>query len=166
MRRSVDSESESHAIERRKTFRGSLCCSDTRGHAAALYGLVPAVLPASTEHGKRTFGVPQELGISCRFLSEIPAGDTGLPTPGLGGALVRRGAKRTSGRRGTTKRRQRSAVGWAAGSHSALIVPAKLANGSRPEPGEGSEASDHGTPLGKHDECLEIRQSCPRNRSG
>ena len=40
-------------------------------------GLVPAVLPASTEHGKRTFGVPQELGRSCRFLSELPAGDTG-----------------------------------------------------------------------------------------
>jgi RNA-directed DNA polymerase len=26
---------------------------------------------------KRTIGVPQELGRSCRFLSEIPAGDTG-----------------------------------------------------------------------------------------
>ena len=25
-------------------------------------GLVPAVLPASTEHGKRALGVPQELG--------------------------------------------------------------------------------------------------------
>jgi hypothetical protein len=61
-------------------------------------GLVPAVLPASTEHGKRAVGVLQELGRSCRFLSEIPAGDTGLPTPGFGGALVRRGAKRTSGR--------------------------------------------------------------------
>src|SRR5262245_48905254 len=45
---------------------------------------------------------------------------------------------------GTAKRRQRSAAGRAAGSHSALIVPAKLANGPRPEPGEGSEASDHG----------------------
>src|SRR5262245_13639425 len=68
--------------------------------------------------------------------------------------------------RGTAKRRQRSAAGWAAGSHSALIVPRKLANGPRPEPGEGSEASDHGTALEKHDECLEIRQACPRNRSG
>jgi hypothetical protein len=28
-----------------------------------------------------------------------------------------------------------------------LIVPTKLANGPRPEPGEGSEASDHGTLL-------------------
>src|SRR6516162_3139774 len=67
-------------------------------------GLVPAVLPASTEHGKRALGVPQELGRSCRFLCEIPAGHTGLTTPGLGGALVRRGAKRTSERGGTAKR--------------------------------------------------------------
>jgi hypothetical protein len=68
-------------------------------------GLVREVPPASTEHGERTFGVPQEPGRSCRFLCEIPAGDTGLPTPGLGGALVRRGAKRTSERGGTAKRR-------------------------------------------------------------
>ena len=45
--------------------------------------------------------------------------------------LVRRGAKRTSANRGTTKRRQRSAVGWAAGSHSTLIVPRKPGNWSR-----------------------------------
>ena len=38
------------------------------------------------------------LGGPARFLSEFPAGDTGLPTPGLGGALVHRGAKRTSER--------------------------------------------------------------------
>jgi hypothetical protein len=48
--------------------------------------------------GKRTIGVPQELVRSCRFLSEIPAGATGSPTPGLGGALVRRGANKTSER--------------------------------------------------------------------
>src|SRR5262249_16882626 len=60
-------------------------------------GLVTAVLPASTEHGKRTLGVPQELGRSCRSLSASPAGDTGSPTPGPGGALVRQGANRTSG---------------------------------------------------------------------
>src|SRR6516165_7311637 len=91
-------------------------------------GLVPAVLPASTEHGKRALGVPQELGRSCRLLRGIPAGDTGLPTPGLGGALVRRGAKRTSGRGGTAKR---SAAGRAAGSRSALIVPSKQGNSPR-----------------------------------
>src|SRR6516164_11829404 len=94
-------------------------------------GLVRAVLPASTEHGERTLGVPQELARSCRFLSELPAGDTGITTPGLGGALVRRGANRTSKRGGTAKRRQRSAAGWAAGSRSALIVPLKRGNSPR-----------------------------------
>src|SRR5262249_46433920 len=83
-------------------------------------GLVLAVLPASTEHGEWTLGVPQEPGRSCRFLCELPAGDTGITTPGLGSTLVRRGAKRTSGRGGTAKRRQRSAAGRTAGSHSAL----------------------------------------------
>src|SRR6516162_8686924 len=76
-------------------------------------GLVLVVLPASTEHGERTLGVPQEPGRSYRLLSEIPAGDTGITTPGLDGALVRRGAKRTSERGGTAKR---SAAGRAAGS--------------------------------------------------
>ena len=94
-------------------------------------GLVRAVLPASTEHGERTLGVPQEPGRSCRFLSELPAGDTGITTPGFGGALVRRGANRTSERRGTAKRRQRSAAGRAAGSRSALIVPQKQGNSPR-----------------------------------
>ena len=60
-------------------------------------GLVQAILPESDWNMcKRTIGVPQELGRSCRFLGSIPAGDTGLPTPGLGGALVRRGANITS----------------------------------------------------------------------
>jgi hypothetical protein len=94
-------------------------------------GLVPAVLPASTEHGKRTVGVPQELGRSCRLLCEFPAGDTGITTPGLDGTLVRRGAKRTSERGGTAKRRKRSAAGWAAGSRSDLVVPLKQGNSPR-----------------------------------
>ena len=37
-----------------------------------LTGLVPAVLPASTEQGKRTIGILQELGRSCRFLGDCP----------------------------------------------------------------------------------------------
>ncbi len=41
-------------------------------------GLVRAVLPASDWNmSKRTIGIPQELARSCRFLGEIPAGDTG-----------------------------------------------------------------------------------------
>ncbi len=57
----------------------------------------------------------RNLGESCSLLGESPAGDTGLPTPGLGGALVRQGAKTTSETRGTDKRRKRSAAGWQQG---------------------------------------------------
>ncbi len=38
----------------------------------------------------------RNLGEPCSLLGEIPAGDTGLPTPGLGGALARQGAKSAS----------------------------------------------------------------------
>jgi len=41
-----------------------------------------------------------------------------------------------------------------------------LANSSRLEPVEGSETPIHGTVFEKHDECIEIRQTCPRNRNG
>ena len=97
-------------------------------------GLVSAVLPASTEQGERTFGGPQGPGRSCRLLGEIPDGETGSTTPGLDGALVRRGAKRTSGRGGTAQRRRRSAAGRAAGSRSALRVPSKRGNSPRRTP--------------------------------
>jgi hypothetical protein len=60
-------------------------------------GLVWAVLPESDWiMGRRTIEVPQELGSSCRFLGKFPGGDTGSTTPGLDGALVRRGANTTS----------------------------------------------------------------------
>jgi hypothetical protein len=45
---------------------------------------------------RRIIEIPQELGRSCRLLGKFPAGDTGSTTPGLGGALVRRGANATS----------------------------------------------------------------------
>jgi hypothetical protein len=56
--------------------------------------------------------------------------------------------------------------GMAAGRHSVLIVPLKLANSPQLEPVKGSETSYHGTVFEKHDECLEIRQTCPRNKNG
>ena len=50
-------------------------------------GLVQAVLPASDWNMcKRTIGVPQELVRSRHFLGNIPAGVTGWPTTGFGGA--------------------------------------------------------------------------------
>ena len=65
-------------------------------------------------------------------------------------------SERNECNRGTAKRRKRSAVGRAAGSHSVLIVPSKPANSPQLEPVEGSETSSHGTVTGKHDECVEI----------
>ena len=80
--RSVDSESQSHAIELRKANRGSLCFSDVRGHAGRhRNGLVPTVPPESTGmHGKRTLGFSRNSGSSGRLpqMHAIPAGDTGL----------------------------------------------------------------------------------------
>jgi hypothetical protein len=53
------------------------------GHAAALYGLVQAVLPASTEHVQTGIGILQELGRSCLFLNEIPDGAPGYQLQAL-----------------------------------------------------------------------------------
>ena len=77
--------------------RGSPCRVMTRGHVAALYGLVQAVLPASVWNmADELLRFPRNLGESYLFLGRLPDGDTGLPTPGLGGALVRPGANTTS----------------------------------------------------------------------
>ncbi len=49
--------------------RGSLCLLMTKGHVAALHGLVQAILPASVWNMcKRIIEVSQELGRSCRLL--------------------------------------------------------------------------------------------------
>ena len=106
---------------------------------------------------KRTIGVPQELGSSCRFLGISRLEPPGDQLQASGGALVRRRSKPNECNRGTAKRRQRSAAGGTAGSHSVLIVPTKLANSPRPEPVEGSETPDYGIAFEKHDECFEIR---------
>ena len=76
--------------------RGSLCLLMTKGHVAALYGLVQAVLPASVWNMcKRILGFPGTWEILL-FPRQYPDGDTGLSTPGLGGVLVRQGANLTS----------------------------------------------------------------------
>src|SRR5437899_320631 len=68
--------------------------------------------------------------------------------------------------RGTAKRRQRSAAGRAAGSRSASIGPRKRGHGTRPDHGEGSEASDGGPVGGKDGEGIDIRVPCQRNNNG
>ena len=83
------------SVERLK--RGSLCLVMTRGHAAALYGLVQAVLPASVWNmANELLRFPRNLGESYLLLGGSPVGDTGLPTPGSGSALVCQRAKSTS----------------------------------------------------------------------
>ena len=66
--------------------------------------------------------------------------------------IVRRGAKRTSARCGTAKRRQRSAAGGAAGSHSALIYLRSWRTGPSPEPGGGKRG------VGSWNRCWETRR--------
>ena len=127
--RSVDSESESHAIERRKTFRGSLCPSMTKGHAAA------TVMVWCKQSCRRRIGTcangqswfPRNLGESCSLLGELPGGDTGLPTPG---PAVHSSAWERKQRVEPRYRQAKETKcgGMAAGRRSALIVLMKQGN--------------------------------------
>ena len=131
-----------------RPFAGAFAVHLTGAMLLHRTGLVTVVLPASTEHGKRAIGVLQELGRSCRFLSEIPAGDTGLPTPGLGGALVRRGANRTSERERYRQAKATKRGGTGGRESERPIVPPT--RGNRPEgPRRGKEAPGHETVGGK-----------------
>ena len=61
-------------------------------------GLTQAVLPESVWNmANGILRFPRNLGESYfLLLGKFPVGDTGLSTPGLGGALVRQGAKAAS----------------------------------------------------------------------
>ena len=48
------------------------------------------------EHVQTDIGFSRHLGDLACLLGRFPVGDTGLPTPGLNGALVRLGANPTS----------------------------------------------------------------------
>jgi hypothetical protein len=159
-------EFESHAIERRKPSRGSLCLGITKGHAAAPQWSGAAVLPASEWNMcKRTIEIPQELW---EILSSPRQFPVGVPGYQLQASAAHSSAEERTHEcnRGTAKQRQRSEARRTAGSHSVLIVPSKLANSTQLEPVEGSETSNHGTAFEKHGECIEIRITCPRNGSG
>ncbi len=61
-----------------RPFVGAFAFEIPRATLLHRNGLVRAVLPESDGNmGKRTIGVLQELGRSCRLLSENPAGVTG-----------------------------------------------------------------------------------------
>jgi hypothetical protein len=147
--------------------RGSLCTWAFRGHAAALQRS-GASSPAGVgwEHVQTdncgspgTWENPVRSSASSR--REIP----GYQLQALAAHLsVRERKSRVQPRYRQAK--ETKCGGMAAGRHSVLIVLMKLANSTRLEPVEESETPIHGTVFEKHDECIEIRQTCPRNRSG
>ncbi len=129
-------------------------------------GLTQTVLPESDwnmANGQLRF--PRNLGEPCSLLGEFR-----LEIPGQQlQALAAHSSAKERTQRVQPRYRQAKETkcgGMAAGRHSVLIVPTKLANSPQLEPMEGSETSNHGTVFGKHDECIEIRQTCPRNRDG
>jgi hypothetical protein len=122
------SESEGHAIERRKPSRGSLCLGITRGHAAAPYWS-SASSPAGVglEHVQTdNRGSPG----TWEILSSPRLFPVGVPGYQLQASTVHSSVEERTNEcnRGTAKRRKRSAAGRATGSRSVLIVPMKLGN--------------------------------------
>ena len=151
-----------------RPHRRSLCTWAFRGHAAA-----PQWSGASSPAGVGWEHVQTDNSGSPGTW-ENPVRSSARSRPEIPGQQLQALAAHSSSRertqrvnaRGIAKRRKRSAARWAAGSHSVLIVPMKLANFTPLEPVEGSETSNHGTVFEKHGECIEIRKACPRNRSG
>ena len=129
-------------------------------------GLTQAVLPESEwnmANGQLRF--PRNLGEPCSLLGESRLEIPGHQLQALAvHSSVGERKQRVEPRYCQAKETKRG--GTAAGRHSVLIVPMKLANSTRLEPVEESETPIHGTVFEKHDECIEIRQSCPRNRNG
>ena len=149
-----------------KSFRGSLCITKTKGHVVAPQwsgASSPAGVAGTCANGQLRF--PRNLGdlVVSSVTSRLDLPGQQLLVSAAHSSAEER-TKRVQPRYRQT--RKRSAVGWTARSHSVLILPMKLANFTLLEPVEGSETPNHGTVFEKHDECLEIRSSCPRNRNG
>ncbi len=146
--------------------RGSLCTWGFKGHAVAL-NWSGANSPAGVglEHVQTDMRFPRNLGDP--VASSATSGWRYRITNSRPWRRTRPSRSESNEcNRGIAKRRKRSAAKWVTGSHSVLILPLKLANFTPLEPVEGSETSNHGTVFGKHGECLEIRQTCTRNRDG
>ena len=129
-------------------------------------GLVTAVLPASTERGKQTMGVPQELGRSCRLLSDNPGRSYRVTN-----SRPRRRTSPPGSEQNEWTRRYRQAKATKCGrtgGRKSLRLDSTAEAGERSPTGArgGKRGVGSWNPLEKHDECIEIRPSCPRNRSG
>ncbi len=104
-------------------YQGPRCCT--------VNGLVHAVLPESDWNMcKRTIEASQELGRST-VSSEIPGRRYRVTNSRPWRRTRPLRSERNECTRGTAKRRQRSAAGWAAGSRSTLIVLMKPGNWTR-----------------------------------
>ncbi len=149
-----------------RPFVGAFAVHIPRATLLHRNGLVQAVLPASTEHvqtgnggSPRTWENPVRSSANSR--SETPGYQLQ--------ALAAHSSARERKQRVHPKYRQAVVTkrgGTGGRSQSVLIVPLKLANSPQLEPVEGNETSCQGTDFEKHDECLVIRQTCPRNRNG
>ena len=102
-------------------------------------GLVPAVLPASTEQGKRAIGVPQELGTPDRLRldNDRPWGWPDPNTPGPKPASGLCGATNTGARGGNRPAKATKWDGKDGRESERPIVPQKPGNSCREDPGEG-----------------------------
>jgi hypothetical protein len=102
-------------------------------------GLVHAVLPASTEQGKRTLGVPQELGTPARLRLDNDRfwGWPDPNTPGPKPASGLCGATNTGARGGNRLAKATKWDGKDGRESERSIVPVKPGNSCRENPGEG-----------------------------
>ena len=149
-----------------RPFVGAFAVHIPRATLLLRNGLVQAVLPASVRTcANGQWGFPRNLGEPV-----VSSATSRLELPGdqLQASSAHSSAEERTER---VPPRYRQAVvtkrgGTGGRSQSVLIVPMKLANSTQLEPAEGSETSSHGTVIEKHDECIEIRQPCPRNSSG
>src|SRR5262245_29515041 len=102
-------------------------------------GLVTAVLPASTEQGKRTLGVPQELGTPDRLCLDNDRlwGWPDPNTPGPKPASGLCGETNTGARGGNRLAKATKWDGKDGRESERSIVPLKPGNSCREHPGEG-----------------------------
>jgi hypothetical protein len=93
--------------------RGSPCRVMTRGHVAALYGLVQAVLPASVWNmANELLRFPRNLGESYFCSSAIPGWRYRVTNSRLWQCTRLAESEHNECNRGIAKRRKRSAARW------------------------------------------------------
>src|SRR5262249_19485308 len=126
-------------MERRKTFRGSLCCSHTRGHAAAPYRSGARGPAGVGGTGQTGMGAPQELGTPdrLRLENDRPWGWPDPNTPGPKPASGLCGATNRGARGGNRLAEATKWDGTDGRESERSIVPLKPGNSCHEDPAEG-----------------------------